>query len=109
MGLLEELEAARCALTDARQKGITKLTAKLNNVQVSLRPNTNRSEYIKWVNHVLERSNVYTPNKEQIASTFDPIELAEIVRTNDSKRLVEVTDISPGSAENFIQHDDLND
>lgn len=107
--LFDQLNDTRKELTEARQTGITDLNGKLNNVRISLKGQSNRSEYVKWVNHVLEGSNVYTQHKKQISETFDPPELAEIVRTDDADQLINRSDISPTAAENFLNHDDLNE
>ncbi|MFC6965195.1 TrlF family ATPase, partial [Halocatena marina] len=56
--LFDELAEARRVLTEARQDGISALTGELNNVKVSLEPQANRTEYINWINHVLEGSGV---------------------------------------------------
>ncbi|WP_254862275.1 TrlF family AAA-like ATPase [Halovivax gelatinilyticus] len=107
--LFEQLEEARQKLTEARQRGVTSLNGELNDVRVSLQPRANRAEYTGWVNHVLEGSRVYTSDKEQITATFDPPELAEIVRNDDAELLLKKTDISPTGAKNFVTHDDLNE
>ena len=108
-GLFDDLSDARAELTQAREEGITDLNGELNDVRVSLRGQSNRSEYVDWVNHVLEGSNVYTRQKEQISATFDPPKLADIVRTDDSEQLIEKAEVSPTAAENFLEHDDLNE
>ena len=107
--LFEQLDEARQDLTEARQEGISDLNGALNDVRVSLRGQSNRSEYVRWINHVLEGSRVHTQDKERISAIFDPPELAEIVRTNDADRLIEDAEVSPTAAENFLSHDDLNE
>ncbi|QSG16345.1 TrlF family AAA-like ATPase [Halapricum desulfuricans] len=105
--LLDDLQAARQNLSQARKEGIEELNAQLGNVRVSLHSQSNRDEYTDWVNHVLEGSGVWTEHKEQITETIDPPELAEIVRNNDTETLCELADVTPTTAENFVTHDDL--
>lgn len=107
--LFEELEAARRELTQARREGIEELNGELNEVRVSLKGRSNRTEYTEWINHVLEGSNVHTVDKETIAETFDPRELVEIVRDRDTDRLADEAEVTSTAAENFVTHDDLNE
>lgn len=108
-GLFEELDEARESLTAARREGIQDLNGELNNVRVSLREQSNRSEYTDWLNHVLEGSYVNTDYKENVAETFDPQELAEIVRNEQIERLAEEAEITQTAAENIVEHGDLNE
>jgi predicted metal-dependent phosphoesterase TrpH len=64
-GLFEELDEARESLTAARREGIQDLNGELNNVRVSLREQSNRSEYTDWLNHVLEGSYVNTDSSQR--------------------------------------------
>jgi len=105
--LLDDLQAARQNLSDARNEGIEQLNEHLGNVRVSLHSQSNRREYTDWVNHVLEGSGVWTEHKEQITAAIDPPELAEIVRNEDTDTLCDVADVTPTTAENFVTHDDL--
>lgn len=107
--LFGELEDARQALTEARRTGIKELNGELNDVRVSLEKQTNRDEYIRWVNHVLEGSNVYTNDKEKISNALSPRELAAIVRNKAVDELADEAEITRTAAENFIEHDDLNE
>jgi len=105
----ERLDDRREALTEARRAGIRELNGELNNVRVSLREQSNRSEYTDWLNHVLEGSYVNTDYKENVAETFDPQELAEIVRNEQIERLAEEAEITQTAAENIVEHGDLNE
>jgi len=107
--LFSQLQDAREKLSEARIAGISELNGKLNDVRVSLEPQANRQEYIDWINQVLQGSRVYTEDKKQIATAFDPKTLAEIIRDNDTERLKNEADISSVAAENFVEHDDLRE
>lgn len=107
--LFERLHDARAELTNAREDGITDLNGELHDVRVSLRGQSNRSEYVDWINHVLKGSRVHTDDKERIAEMFAPHELADVVRRDDADQLIEHADVSSTAAENFLNHDDLNE
>jgi PHP family Zn ribbon phosphoesterase/ABC-type lipoprotein export system ATPase subunit len=107
--LFAELNEKRRELTKTRREGVSELNGELNDVRVSLKERSNKSEYIDWVNRVLKGSNVYTHDKEDISKTFNPKELAEIIRENNIDKLTEETDVSRTAAENFVEHQDVNE
>lgn len=107
--LFDELSDTREALTEARREGVRELNGELNNVRVSLRDQSNRSEYTDWLNHVLQGSYVSTDHKENVAETFAPSELAGIVRNDEVERLAEEAEITQTAAENLVEHGDLNE
>ncbi len=107
--LLSELNEARRKITEARRAGIQKINKRLEDVRISLRANDNRAEFIEWVSEVLKGSGVRTDDKEQLAATFSPEELARIVDEKNTDRLVEEVGVTETGAENIVNFQSLRD
>jgi ABC-type lipoprotein export system ATPase subunit/histidinol phosphatase-like PHP family hydrolase len=106
--LLTELEDARSELTSVRETRIAELNQELDDVQIELKPNRNRSRYKEWLVEILSGSNVHTEDREKLAKEFDPQELAEIVRKEGGLQLEEVG-LTSTAARNVIAHNELRE
>lgn len=106
--LLTELEDARSELTSVRETRIAELNQELEDVQIELKPNQNRSRYEEWLVEILSGSNVHTEDREKLAMEFDPPELADIVYNEAGLQLEEVG-LTSTAARNVVAHDELRE
>lgn len=106
--LLTELDEARSELTSVREARVAELNQDLEDVQIELKPNENRSRYKKWLVEVLSGSNVHTEDREKLAMEFDPQELAEILY-EEMRAPLEDVGLTSTAARNVIAHNELRE
>lgn len=105
--LFEDLREAREELTEKRMKGVEKLNEKLEDVRITLHARDNRAKYAEWVNETLKGSHMRTQNKEKIANSVFPKQLADLVRETKVDDLATQADIPKSTAEIFVEYEDL--
>lgn len=106
--LLTDLQEARSELTSVRKAKIAELNQELDDVQIELEPDKDRSRYRQWLAEILNGSNVHTEDRNKLAEEFDPQRLAEIIH-KEQKELLEDIGLTSTAARNVVSHDDLRE
>lgn len=106
--LLDGLEAIRSKISNARRAGIARINGELEEVKISLNEDSDRGEFIEWLQEKLTGSDVRVDDRKTVAEKLDPQELAEIVKKREYNKLEDIG-LTETAVHNLIDHTPIRD